>query len=149
MALSCHYVLLLRRNLQNLTMFLKRTLGFLERRPAALPFSWDMIQSSDIFFLFFIKFDFLIQNYFFLSIRKIIVFRETASTSTAVKDELTAANQLFPSSPAPPPSSHHPRVSHYVGSTFSPFFLPFFLFLLDGISIIIFLSSLAWKSRAQ
>ena len=53
------------------------------------------------------------------------VIRETASTSTAVKDELTAANQLFPSSPAPPPSSHHPRVSHYVGSTFSPFFLSF------------------------
>ena len=60
MALSCHYVLLLRRNLQNLTMFLKRTLGFLERRPATLPFSWDMIQSSDIFFLFLLN---LIFNY--------------------------------------------------------------------------------------
>ena len=125
MALSCHYVLLLRRNLQNLTMFLKRTLGFLERRPATLPFSWDMIQSSDIFFLFFYYIWFFNSKLFFSFNPQKIVFRETASTSTAVKDELTAANQLFPSSPAPPPSSHHPRVSHYVGSTFSPFFLSF------------------------
>ena len=88
-----------KRDLQNLTIFLKRTLGFLDRRPATFPFNWDMIPLHSSVIVVFKLISSFLRYFLFKTILSLlsakILFRETASTSTVVKDELTAANHLF------------------------------------------------------